>query len=316
MSREIMVSVVCLTYNHEKYIRQTLEGFVSQKTTFKYEVIIHDDASTDKTAKIIKEYEQQYPDIIKPIYQSKNQYSQRNPIYKQFTVPLVTGKYVALCEGDDYWTDYDKLQKQFEIMERNPDCSICTHKIKEINEDGSETDNYRPSIAITEGKIDLESFLKIQRQYPFQTASYFMKTSLWCTLMQNPPAFKQVAPVGDEPMLLFMLTHGDMYYLPECMSVYRVCSMGSWSYKNKTDPKRKADITKRLYDMMCLFDEYTDHKYDCNLAIYRGRMLLYSKRFIELLKKENIPYVKQLSVPKRAFIYLCVCFPFLSRFMK
>ena len=118
---EIMVSICCLTYNHEPYIRDCLEGFVNQKTNFKFEVIIHDDASTDKTADIIREYESKYPDIIKPIYQTENQYSQGIKFGKKYIYPKMRGKYVAFCEGDDYWCDNNKLQKQFDFFDFYPE---------------------------------------------------------------------------------------------------------------------------------------------------------------------------------------------------
>ena len=104
------VSVICLAYNHEKYIRKTLEGFVKQKTNFSVEYIIHDDASTDSTASIVREFEEKYPDLIKPIYQKENQYSKGVPITRNLQMQ-VQGKYIAFCEGDDYWIDEYKLQK-------------------------------------------------------------------------------------------------------------------------------------------------------------------------------------------------------------
>ena len=112
MNNHIMVSVICNVFNHEAYIRDALEGFVSQKTNFPFEVLIHDDASTDKSADIIHEYEAKYPNLIKPIYQTQNQYSRGGGITRKFQIPRVKGKYIAMCEGDDYWTDENKLQKQ------------------------------------------------------------------------------------------------------------------------------------------------------------------------------------------------------------
>ncbi len=129
MDEQIMVSVFCATYNHEKYIRKCLDGFIMQKTNFKFEVLVHDDASTDKTADIIREYEEKYPDIIKPIYQTENQYSKGVQIGVTFQYPRAKGKYIAFCEGDDYWCDENKLQRQFDIMESHPECSICVHNI-------------------------------------------------------------------------------------------------------------------------------------------------------------------------------------------
>lgn len=99
---KLMVSICCITYNHEKYISEALESFLMQKTSFKYEILIHDDASTDNTAKIIREYEKKFPEIIKPIYQIENQYSKGNKINLVYNFPRAKGKYIAICEGDDY----------------------------------------------------------------------------------------------------------------------------------------------------------------------------------------------------------------------
>ena len=119
-------TICCITYNHEEYIRDAIESFLMQKTHFPFEIIIHDDASTDKTAEIIKEYEIKYPDIIKPIYQTENQYSKGKKA-SLFTFMAARGKYIAFCEGDDYWIDPLKLQKQTELMEKYPDCYISFH---------------------------------------------------------------------------------------------------------------------------------------------------------------------------------------------
>lgn len=106
MSEKVMVSINCITYNQEEYIAKAIDSFLMQKTDFKYEILIHDDASTDNTANIIREYQEKYPDIIKPIYQKENQYSQgiKRVDYK-FNYSRANGKYIAICEGDDYWTD-------------------------------------------------------------------------------------------------------------------------------------------------------------------------------------------------------------------
>ena len=124
---EPLVSINCITYNHEAYIRKALEGFLMQKTDFKFEVLIHDDASTDQTANIIRKYEKKYPEIIKPIYQKENQYSKNISISKHFQYPRARGKFIAMCEGDDYWIDPLKLQKQVKFLENNPDFSMSCH---------------------------------------------------------------------------------------------------------------------------------------------------------------------------------------------
>ena len=127
----IMVSICCITYNQASYIRDALEGFVNQKTDFAYEVLIHDDASNDGTADIIREYADRYPDLIFPILQTENQYSKGlTNVSGTFNFPRARRKYIAMCEGDDYWTDDRKLQKQVDYLEANPGCSLCFHSAK------------------------------------------------------------------------------------------------------------------------------------------------------------------------------------------
>ena len=312
----IEVSVLCLAYNHEKYIRQTLDGFVMQKTNFRFEIIVHDDASTDTTADIIREYAQRYPALIRSVLQSVNQHSQKISIWKNHVNHLIKGRYVALCEGDDFWTDPLKLQKQFDAMEANPECSMCVHRIRQVAEDGTDTGTFRPSWDMEACRLDVPGFLKIQPRYPFHTSSYFVRTPLWVDLYGNPPAFRKAADVGDEPLLLYMAAHGNICYLPDCMSAYRMFSIGSWTSKNKRIYKNILRHAEKTYEMMCLYDEYTGYQYDCNLPLFRGKVLWLREEYRELIRPENKQYLAQCKLSKKAFIYLCAAFPFLSAIRK
>lgn len=122
---EPLVSISCITYNHAPYIKQCLDGFLMQKTTFSFEVLIHDDASTDGTTEIIKDYAQKYPEIIKPLYEEENQWIKGRRGSAEFNFPRAKGKYIALCEGDDYWIDENKLQMQVDFLESNPEYGMC-----------------------------------------------------------------------------------------------------------------------------------------------------------------------------------------------
>lgn len=136
----LMVTIRCITYNHEPYIRQCLEGFVMQKTNFRFEAIVHDDASTDGTAAIIREYAEKYPNIIKPIFEAENQHSKRDGSLTRIMDAYMNGKYIAMCEGDDYWIDPLKLQKQVDFLEANPEYVMCFHAAVETWEDNSKLD--------------------------------------------------------------------------------------------------------------------------------------------------------------------------------
>lgn len=136
--RPVMVSIECITYNHEHFIREALDGFLMQKTNFRFEVIVHDDASTDNTAAIIMEYAEKYPNIIKPILEKENIYPKdHGATIVKTVIKALRGKYVAICEGDDYWIDPNKLQKQIDFMERHPDFTFCFHNAKVHYEDNS-----------------------------------------------------------------------------------------------------------------------------------------------------------------------------------
>jgi glycosyltransferase involved in cell wall biosynthesis len=141
-----LVTISCITYNHETYIREALEGFVAQKTTFPIEILIHDDASTDGTAQVIREYEKKYPALILPIYQTENQYSKGVKVSFTYQFPRARGKYIALCEGDDYWTDPLKLQKQVGIFRKYPDTIICGARAKIWNERNKEFTGIAPAL--------------------------------------------------------------------------------------------------------------------------------------------------------------------------
>lgn len=129
----VLVAVVCIAYNHEKYLRDALEGILSQKTDFQFNIVIHDDASTDNTPIIIEEYALKYPQIIIPIYQKENQYQRGVNILKEYVAPMLEGQYYAYCEGDDFWCDPHKLQEQVDFMRAHPDYSACVHNTIQLD---------------------------------------------------------------------------------------------------------------------------------------------------------------------------------------
>lgn len=138
-----MVSICCITYNHVSYISKALDGFLNQKTNFPIEILIHDDASTDGTEEIIKKYTSKYPNIIFPVLQKENKYSSGIPINASFNFPRARGKYIAMCEGDDYWIDENKLQWQIDFLEKNTDVAACTHEVLVNNDTGKDVRSFK-----------------------------------------------------------------------------------------------------------------------------------------------------------------------------
>ena len=185
-----LVSVACITYNHEKYIAQAIKGFLLQKTSFPIEIIIHDDASTDNTKKIVEEYAKNNSGLIFPIYQQVNQYSLGNKPFPNYVLPNCRGKYIALCEGDDYWTDPYKLQKQVNFLEAHPDYVICYHNATIIDESGR-----------------LISHSKLPDNLKRDFSSHELKTGTWVLTLAM--CFRNV--INELPDVFFELMYGDTF---------------------------------------------------------------------------------------------------------
>lgn len=326
MNDEIMVSVGCITYNQEKYIRKCLDGLVMQKTTFKYEIVIHDDASTDDTADIIREYESKYPDLIKPIYETENQYSKGVKLGKEIMNPLMKGKYLAVCEGDDYWCDEYKLQKQFDVMENNPNCHLCVHRVQAINSDGTINEKQYPNKSLASKTFSSEDFMKYIgcQSYPFQTSSYFRRLDDVNEYNNNPPEFVRISDTGDVVALMYLGSIGDVCYIDEIMSCYRLSSNGSWTQSMMQDFKKKLDHAKLMVKVYDLFFEYTDNKFNYYFENQRRNYYLdmcalsceNPKNARELLKKRNRYYIKKMSLKNIIYILTCAYLPFFGKLYK
>lgn len=220
----IMVSVSCLTFNHAPYIRQCLDGFLMQKTNFKFEVLIHDDASTDGTEEIIREYEKKHPDIIKPLYEETNQYVLGRRGSKTFNYPRAKGKYIALCEGDDYWTDPLKLQKQVDFLEANINYGLSnTDSDVFYQESGLFLKNYnkRKRLLNSSGSVTPEMILS--GRYFIKTASVVVRKDIVLDYLQTD-YYKNVGQylqMGDTPLWTYTAIVSKIHYLPESTTVYR-----------------------------------------------------------------------------------------------
>ena len=218
------VSVVCLAYNHRSFIGRCLDGFVSQKTDFPFEVIVHDDASCDGTAEVISEYAAKYPEIIRPVLQQENQWRKGVSISQKFVFPLLRGEYVAFCEGDDYWTDENKLQKQVDFLDENPEYSICFHPVEVVwsNERKKRTVFPAPSYRFGKSELELSDLLKHNF---IQTNSVLLR---W--RFHRDPFSMIPEKILPQDWFIFLLHAelGKIKYLPGVMSVYRKHDTGVW----------------------------------------------------------------------------------------
>ena len=242
------VSVLCAAYNHEEFLRETLDSFVSQETDFPFEVLVNDDASTDGTAEIIREYAEKCPEMIRPFYQTENLYSRRKNVYDLVFFPAARGEYIALCEGDDYWCDREKLQRQVSFLDAHPEYSACVH-----NTFYHWCDSERPDELLVPESGD--------RDVPFETvirgpASSFHTSSIMVRteILTSPPDFQDVAfryGFSDYPMFIWFAMNGKIRFLDRPMSVYRLKSNETaWSAGCGREYSKRIEFVTGEIEMM------------------------------------------------------------------
>lgn len=296
-----LVSIRCIVYNQEKYIEQCLDGFLMQETTFPFEAVVHDDASTDRTADIIREYEKKYPTIIRPIYETENQYSKHNGSLIRIMDSAMRGKYVAACEGDDYWTDSKKLQLQAEALENNPDCTIAFNRVRFVEEDGSEQNLFAPAIDSCFGqKITLKDYCYEEfktGRWAFHTSSFFYRQNMDKPYTEFRTDRFSVCPYGDMSRQLFLLMNGKGFFVDRIMGYYRTNSVSSYHRKLEADWQYNKNQICRLIESLKQFDQMTDYQYheDIEYRIRREEfyVLQKEKKVIEMLSpryRKAIPF--------------------------
>lgn len=213
-----LLSICCSAYNHENYIARALDGFLMQKVNFPFEIIVHDDASTDNTSDIIREYANRHSQIIAVIQPVNLMSKGLNPTIEHGLLKA-RGKYIALCDGDDYWTDPYKLQKQVDSLEANPEYAICHHNMQVICDDGRE-----PFLYNSPGQKELTAIEDLARENYISTSSCVFRNGL----VKDYPDWFNDAPAGDYVLHMLNAQFGKIKYLPDVMGVYRVHKGGMW----------------------------------------------------------------------------------------
>lgn len=256
---DVMVSVVCSVYNHEKYIESALKSFLNQICNFKFEILVHDDASTDKSAEIIKKFSLDYPDIVKPIFQNENKYSHGISISNVYQFPRAKGKYIAICEGDDCWCDRYKLQKQVDLLELHENVNICCHAayIKENGEIKGVISPAREITVLQIGKV-------IQGGGGYVATSSIVFRS---KIIQRKPLFYDKYPF-DYSLQIFGSLGGGMLFLPDVMSVYNHFTEHSWSRNNIFNKNSSVLWQKKVIHMLvCFKHSYPMYEGEVNRVI-------------------------------------------------
>lgn len=240
---EPKVSVVLISYNEENYIAQALESIIRQKTDFAYEIICHDDASTDATQEIILEYQDKYPELIVTVFQSENkmQTGEHN-IPMEYCYPVARGKYIAYCDGDDYWTDDYKLQKAYDYLEGHPDYTMCLHNFSFLFANGELKISDCPA---KDRDYSIDEFIRWDyKSVPQIGASMFRKD----LAVDRPAVFVKIGggkeskrPISDQPLYIFLAMHGKVRYFSDAMSVWRRHG-NTWTHDG--DTKKEINFTK------------------------------------------------------------------------
>lgn len=272
-----LVSVCCITYNHEKYISDAIEGFLMQKTTFPFEIIIHDDASVDGTANIINDYAKKHKDQIIPILQKENQYSQGISPSQTYVWPRARGKYIALCEGDDFWTDSHKLQVQIDALEINSYCDISFHPVIKKFDDKSKPDEIMARHYDENCIVPPRNIIMGEAVYCPTASLVFRRSILDYFTSENPKIG------GSFFIKVFGALSGGALYINKLMAVYRKMSVGSWSERERTDSDFFISHHSHFLKMLKQANYITEKKFDAEFNY------LLQKRYETVLASSKAP---------------------------
>jgi len=290
---DVVVSVICLAYNHGKYIRQALEGFLRQKTSFRFEVLINDDASTDNTQEILREYELKHPDIFRIFYQTENRYlSKMGCTNSLFLCSQAKGKYLAICEGDDYWFDESKLQRQVDILEQHPECSACCCNALVVQEDCTPwgVDKNTSYFELEDKIYGAERLVNDLKS--FHTATLMVRKSVLALDRESTKRNVQCKSNGDMKWAAIAAATGKLYHISRSMACYRFVPKGNGSWSARNEGKNLCwSITKMILNIQAYIKAEYGVELDYHLHLdYQTRCAI--KHYLKNKSDENKEILK------------------------
>ena len=282
-------------------------------------MLVHDDASSDRTPIIIQDYKNKYPDIIVPILQKENQFSKGVMFTRELLIPMARGKYIALCEGDDYWIDSNKIQIQTETMEQHPECSMCVHKTQGISEDETRIIRTFPRVTLTSGVISSKEIMhKIlaENEWLFHTTSYFFRKKDAIEMNNMAYRFWDKPAYGDYSYIQMAAVKGDFYFFDKVMSVYRMGAIGS-TVRRDTNVELRRQRNMRFVEAIADFDNVTDRRFhdDAEIAIKRFSFAIAEadKNYDVLFSPEMRAFWNEKSTHVKVKIIVSKWFPWVDK---
>ena len=306
----VTITVIVMTYNHKDYIKLALDSILSQKINVDFNILIHDDNSDDGTYEILLNYKKKHPNKIRIVRQESRKFITEgfNKMILNHVVPFIDSKYVAYCDGDDYWCDDLKLQKQYDFMENHSDYSMCFHCAYQLRPNNDLSSKW---FIKKEGDIGLEDLINENPGVPVATSSIFLKSDVFKDFSE----WRKAYPVEDLPLYMTAALSGKIRRLKDIMCVYRQFSVGSWSSQNKDNIKRLVSHQENLIRASSFFDEKTNYEFH-NLVLNHiegceFRIAILKRDFKVIFQKKNKRFVQKLSKRERLSLKLQYRMPFL-----
>ncbi len=309
------ITVVVMTYNQKDYIAKTLESILAQKIDTNFDILVHDDCSEDGTYEIVLGYQKKFPNKIKIIHQNERKFLKDgfNMMIYKYVVPCIKSKYIAYCDGDDYWCNIHKLKKQYDFMETHKDYSMCFHSSYQLKQNGDMSSKW---FIQGDRDVNMHDLINENLGICVATSSIFLKSYVF----KNFPDWRKNFCVEDFPMYIMAAMHGKIHQFSDVMCVYRQFAIGSWSSQNKENIARLVSHQKDIIENIKSFDEQTNHKYH-NLVKKRidasaFRIAYLEKNFDVMFSKYYRKLFKKLTHKERMSLKLQYMFPTLYNLFK
>ena len=297
------LTVIVMTYNHKDYIAKAIDSILLQIVKVDFSILIHDDCSDDGTYEILLDYQKRYPDKIQIIRQETRKFLKDgiNLMIYKYVVPKIKTKYVAYCDGDDFWCDNHKLQKQYDFMELHPEYSMCFHSAYQLKNNGDMSSKWFIS---KERDIDMSDLINDKPGICVATSSIFLKKEVFVDF----PDWRKQFPVEDVPMYMMAAIYGKIRCMSDVMCVYRQFSSGSWTSQNRSNIERKLKHLNSIKAATSCFNEWSHYKYnDLVTQQIKGcdfRIALLSEDFGFVFDKKNKYLLKRMPFKERLSLKL------------